>query len=187
MHAYRTHNCGQLRLADASAAARLSGWVHRKRDHGNLLFIDLRDHFGITQCVVESTSPKFPEIEALRLEAVITVTGKTEKNFKTLVFDKQGVLVRATADVDSPGGGKTELTITWKYVKFADKYAPASWTVSLELTGMGKYTETTKLTYEKMGDYQVPKLAEASGSIGGNTTATKQIEFSDWKFNDDVS
>ena len=75
MHVYRTHNCGQLRIADAGSAARLSGWVHRKRDHGNLLFIDLRDHFGITQCVIESSSPKFPELEALRLEAVITVSG----------------------------------------------------------------------------------------------------------------
>ncbi len=75
MHAYRTHNCGQLRIADAGSAARLSGWVHRKRDHGNLLFIDLRDHFGIAQCVIESSSPKFPELEALRLEAVITVSG----------------------------------------------------------------------------------------------------------------
>jgi aspartyl-tRNA synthetase len=75
MHVYRSHNCGQLRLVDAGSEARLSGWVHRKRDHGNLLFIDLRDHFGITQCVVESSSPKFAELEALRLEAVITVSG----------------------------------------------------------------------------------------------------------------
>ena len=59
MHAYRTHTCGQLRLADAGSTVRLSGWVHRKRDHGNLLFIDLRDHYGITQCVVDTSSPLF--------------------------------------------------------------------------------------------------------------------------------
>jgi len=119
-------------------------------------------------------------------ETVITVTGNTKENFKTLVFDKQGMLVRATADVDSPAGGKTELTIAWTYIKFGEKYAPASWKISLELPGMGKYVETTKLTYQKAGPYQVPKLAEASGSIGGNTTATKRIAFSDWKFNDDI-
>ena len=56
MHAYRTHTCGALRLADAGQTARLSGWVHRKRDHGQLLFIDLRDHYGITQCVIDVSS-----------------------------------------------------------------------------------------------------------------------------------
>src|ERR1700749_2194095 len=76
MHAYRTHTCGALRLADAGQAARLSGWVHRKRDHGQLLFIDLRDHYGITQCVIDVSSPLFAAADALRLESVITVTGK---------------------------------------------------------------------------------------------------------------
>ncbi|NKB20631.1 MAG: aspartate--tRNA ligase [Alphaproteobacteria bacterium] len=76
MHRYRTHNCDALRMADSGATARLSGWIHRKRDHGNLLFVDLRDHFGITQCVVDVSSPVFPEIETLRLESVICVTGE---------------------------------------------------------------------------------------------------------------
>ncbi len=76
MHAYRTHTCGALRLADAGQDARLSGWVHRKRDHGQLLFIDLRDHYGIAQCVIDVSSPLFAAADALRLEAVITVTGK---------------------------------------------------------------------------------------------------------------
>ena len=79
MHAYRTHNCGELRAANAGTEARLSGWVHRKRDHGNLLFVDLRDHFGLTQCVIEVDSEIFPQIEALRLETVICVTGKIEE------------------------------------------------------------------------------------------------------------
>ncbi len=79
MHAYRTHNCGELRLGDAGTEARLSGWIHRKRDHGNLLFIDLRDHYGLTQCVIEVTDPIFAEVEALRLETVLTVTGPIEK------------------------------------------------------------------------------------------------------------
>ncbi len=75
MHAYRTHTCGALRAADAGSTARLSGWVHRKRDHGGLLFIDLRDHYGITQCVIPSGSPVFAAADRLRPESVITVTG----------------------------------------------------------------------------------------------------------------
>ena len=76
MHAYRTHTCGALSLPDAGGPARLSGWVHRKRDHGQLLFIDLRDHYGITQCVIEVSSPLFPAVDALRLESVVTITGQ---------------------------------------------------------------------------------------------------------------
>ncbi len=76
MHAYRSHTCGALRLADAGQTARLSGWVHRKRDHGQLLFIDLRDHYGVTQCVIDISSPLFAAADALRLETVVTVTGK---------------------------------------------------------------------------------------------------------------
>jgi len=75
MHAYRTHTCGELRLSHAGSQARLSGWVHRKRDHGQLLFVDLRDHYGLTQCVVDVSSPLFEAFEALKLESVITVTG----------------------------------------------------------------------------------------------------------------
>jgi aspartyl-tRNA synthetase len=76
MHVYRTHTCGALRLADAGRPARLSGWVHRKRDHGHLLFIDLRDHYGVTQCVIDASSPLFPAADALRLESVVTLTGR---------------------------------------------------------------------------------------------------------------
>ncbi|HLB80805.1 MAG TPA: aspartate--tRNA ligase [Dongiaceae bacterium] len=76
MHRYRTHTCGALRAGDAGAEARLSGWVHRKRDHGNLLFIDLRDHYGLTQCVIDASSPLFAELEAVRPESVVSVTGK---------------------------------------------------------------------------------------------------------------
>jgi len=75
MHAYRTHTCGQLRAADVGKAARLSGWVHRKRDHGQLLFIDLRDHHGITQCVINAGSASFEAAAVLRPESVVTVTG----------------------------------------------------------------------------------------------------------------
>jgi aspartyl-tRNA synthetase len=75
LHAYRTHTCAQLRAANVGETVRLSGWVHRKRDHGNLLFIDLRDHYGITQVVLDTDSPAFAVADALRSECVITVTG----------------------------------------------------------------------------------------------------------------
>src|SRR5277367_2196171 len=75
MHPYRTHDCGALRKDAVGTRVRLSGWVHRRRDHGGLVFIDLRDHYGITQCVVEPDSPAFAETDRLRSEWVITITG----------------------------------------------------------------------------------------------------------------
>jgi len=75
MHPYRTHTCGALRLADAGTVVRLSGWVHRRRDHGNLVFIDLRDHYGLAQCVIDVSGPLLAEVEKTRLESVVTVTG----------------------------------------------------------------------------------------------------------------
>jgi aspartyl-tRNA synthetase len=79
MHAYRTHNCGELRLSDDGQQVRLSGWIHRKRDHGDLMFVDLRDNFGLTQVVADVSSMGFVEIEAASLESVICVTGKVLK------------------------------------------------------------------------------------------------------------
>src|SRR5580700_8946656 len=76
MHRYRSHTCGELRAADSGREARLSGWCHRIRDHGGLLFIDLRDHYGITQCVADPDSPVFKEIEKLRSEWVVRLDGK---------------------------------------------------------------------------------------------------------------
>src|SRR5271154_7201475 len=75
MHPYRTHDCGALRKDAVGTRVRLSGWVHRRRDHGGLLFIDLRDHYGITQCVVEPKAIAFPEADKVRSEWVITITG----------------------------------------------------------------------------------------------------------------
>ena len=75
MHAYRTHDCAALRATDAGTTARVSGWIHRKRDHGGVLFIDLRDHFGLTQIVVGPGSPAFETLDRARLESVVTVTG----------------------------------------------------------------------------------------------------------------
>ncbi len=98
MHQYRTHTCGQLRVDDAGEVVRLSGWVHRTRDHGNLMFIDLRDHYGITQCVVDISSPVFASVENLSNESVITV---------------QGPVARRTDDTINPSipTGEVELRI----------------------------------------------------------------------------
>lgn len=77
MHKYRTHNCNELKISDVGAAVKLSGWVHRRRDHGNLVFIDLRDHYGITQIVFTDQNPQLmDDASRLRYESVITVTGK---------------------------------------------------------------------------------------------------------------
>ncbi len=75
MHAYRTHHCGALRLTDAGAQVRLSGWVHRKRDHGGLMFIDLRDHYGLTQLVLSPETPGFAIAERVRAESVLRIDG----------------------------------------------------------------------------------------------------------------
>jgi aspartyl-tRNA synthetase len=76
MHVYRTHNCAELRKNNVGETVRLSGWIHRKRDHGQLLFVDLRDHHGITQIVSDTDSPAFKILDRLRLESVVTVEGE---------------------------------------------------------------------------------------------------------------
>ncbi|MDA7945954.1 MAG: aspartate--tRNA ligase [Hyphomicrobiaceae bacterium] len=78
MHAYRTHTCRELRKNDVGTQVRLSGWVHRVRDHGGLLFIDLRDHYGLTQCVIEPENAEFSKAEQLHAEWVIRVDGRVD-------------------------------------------------------------------------------------------------------------
>ena len=128
MHAYRTHTCGALRLPDAGRPARLSGWVHRKRDHGQLLFIDLRDHYGITQCVIDVSSPLFPAVDALRLESVVTVTGR--------------VAARSTDTINPKlDTGQVELAIAALEVQSAAE--PLPFTVNTE----AEYPEDMRLAY----------------------------------------
>jgi len=79
MHRYRSHSCGALRDANIGQEVRLSGWCHRIRDHGGLLFIDLRDHYGLTQCVADPDSPAFQDAERLRAEWVVRIDGKVRK------------------------------------------------------------------------------------------------------------
>jgi aspartyl-tRNA synthetase len=79
MHAFRSHTCGELTESHVGQAVRLSGWINRKRDHGQLVFVDLRDHYGLTQCVIDSSDEAFAAVEATRLESVVTITGTVLK------------------------------------------------------------------------------------------------------------
>jgi aspartyl-tRNA synthetase len=125
---YRTHTCGELRAADAGMTAKLSGWVHRKRDHGNLVFIDLRDHYGITQCVVAGGSAPFAEAEGLRLESVITVAG-------TVVRRAPG------AENTKLPTGEIELAVTQLTVQSVADPLP------LQVNSDAEFPEETRLRY----------------------------------------
>ncbi|MBV8888795.1 MAG: aspartate--tRNA ligase [Alphaproteobacteria bacterium] len=128
MHAYRTHSCGALRLSDEGQTARLSGWVHRKRDHGQLLFIDLRDHYGITQCVIDVSSPLFAAADSLRLESVVTATGR---------------VVARSAETVNPNlaSGEVELVIDELVVQSAAEPLP------LPVNTEAEYPEDMRLRY----------------------------------------
>ena len=128
MHAYRTHTCGALRLTDAGQPARLSGWVHRKRDHGQLLFIDLRDHYGVTQCVIDISSPLFPAADALRLESVVTMTGR---------------IAARSADTVNPKLDTGEVELVIADIEILSEAEPLPFPVNAE----AEYPEDMRLTY----------------------------------------
>ncbi|MEQ8559345.1 MAG: aspartate--tRNA ligase [Henriciella sp.] len=85
MHAYRSHTCGELTKAQVGESVKLSGWLHRRRDHGGVMFIDLRDHYGLTQCVFNPGTPGFETVEYLRAESVITIEGKVVAREDSLI------------------------------------------------------------------------------------------------------
>ena len=76
MNKYRTHTCGELTKDHKNKEISLSGWINKKRDHGNLLFVDLRDNYGITQCVIQKSNSNFSQLEKLPLETVVKINGK---------------------------------------------------------------------------------------------------------------
>ncbi|MDE8347413.1 MAG: aspartate--tRNA ligase [Acidocella sp.] len=127
-HPYRTHHCAALRPADIGQTARLSGWVHAKRDHGGLLFIDLRDHFGITQCIFAPGAPAFAAAEIVRVESVITVEGE--------------VVARApgTDNAKLPTGG-VELRVATLTVQSAADVLP------IQVAGSETYPDELRLKY----------------------------------------
>ena len=131
MHIFRTHTCGELRAQQDGTNARLSGWIDRKRDHGNLLFIDLRDNFGTTQVVVDVSSPLFPKIEELSLESVITVTGPVVRRSEETInsgiptgeveLQIQSIDVQSTADplpmpVNQDAGYPEDIRLRYRFL-----------------------------------------------------------------------
>ena len=128
MHVYRSHHCAELSASHIGEVARLSGWVHAKRDHGGLLFLDLRDHFGLTQCVIAQDSPVFAEAERLRVESVITVTGE--------------VVARAPGTVNPKlATGAIELRVEALEVQSAADVLP------IQVAGDGQYPDDLRLKY----------------------------------------
>ncbi len=128
MHLYRTHTCGELRAAAAGRPARLSGWVHAKRDHGGLLFIDLRDHYGMTQCVFPAGSPAFAAADAVRAESVITVTGQVTEREPGTVNPKLPT-------------GEVELRVNELVVQSAAEVLP------MQVAGDERFPEELRLKY----------------------------------------
>lgn len=128
MHSYRSHTCGQLRKTDAGQTVRLSGWVHRKRDHGNLLFIDLRDHHGLTQCVIDTDSTSFKIAEAVRNESVIRI---------------DGIVIERTSDTVNPkmGTGEIEIQVSDVEVLSTADMLP------LQVNSDAEFPEDTRLRY----------------------------------------
>src|SRR6202046_431991 len=128
MHRYRSHTCGALRDSDIDQSVRLSGWCHRIRDHGGVLFIDLRDHYGLTQCVADPDSPAFKDAEKLRSEWVVRIDGKVR---------------RRPAGTDNPElpTGAVEL-----YVSEIEVLGPAG-EVPMRVCGEQKYHEDIRLKY----------------------------------------
>jgi aspartyl-tRNA synthetase len=125
---YRTHTCGALNITHAGQTVRLSGWVHRKRDHGNLLFVDLRDHYGLTQCVVAQGSPAFASMESLKPESVVRIDGQ--------------VVARTPETVNSKmSTGEIEVHVT--QVAVLSEAAP----LPLQVNSNGDFPEDTRLTY----------------------------------------
>ncbi len=128
MHRYRTHTCGQLRESDDGQLARLSGWCHRIRDHGGVLFIDLRDHYGMTQCVIDPDSPAFKLVETFRAEWCVRLDGKVRRR------------PAGTENADMPTG-QVEL-----YVTEAEVLGPAA-ELPLPVFGDQDYPEETRLRF----------------------------------------
>jgi aspartyl-tRNA synthetase len=131
MHAYRTHTCAEVRLSDVGKTVRLSGWVHRKRDHGGVLFLDLRDHYGVTQIVADADSPVLAALEQIRVESVVTIDGEVKARSEGTrnanlptgdieVFAREVTVQSAAAELPMPVAGEQdypeEIRLKYRYL-----------------------------------------------------------------------
>ena len=85
MSKFRTHNCGELNIKNKNEEVSISGWLNKKRDHGNLLFLDLRDNYGVTQCVIDKESNSFKDLEKIPLETVLKINGTVLQRSKETI------------------------------------------------------------------------------------------------------
>ena len=144
MHAYRTHTCNQLRAADTGAEVKLSGWVHRVRDHGQLVFLDLRDHYGITQVVADSAGQLFDQLSKLKNESVVTAVGR--------------VVARAKEAINpNLPTGEIEVVATTLIIESEAGVLP------LQVNSEAEYPESTRLTYRFGG--RDMRLTDVHGNV----------------------
>ena len=141
MHAYRSHTCADLTAAQVGDTVRLSGWVHRRRDHGGVVFIDLRDHYGITQVLCDPDSPVFSEVEKLRAEVCIRIDGTVKARDPQLVNPKL-----ATGEIEV-------------FIRDVEVLGPVVGDLPLQVFGDQDYPEETRLTYRYL-DLRREKMQE---------------------------
>ena len=173
MHIYRSHTCGALSASDTGQTVRLSGWVHRKRDHGGVLFVDLRDHYGLTQIVADVDSPALAILEGLRLESVITIEGDVKARSETTVnpnlptgaievYARAATLLSRAEELPLPVAGEQEYPeeIRLKY-RFLDLRRE---TLHANIVKRTKIISDTRRRMEAIGftEYSTPILTASS-------------------------
>ena len=173
MHIYRSHTCGALSASDTGQTVRLSGWVHRKRDHGGVLFVDLRDHYGLTQIVADVDSPALAILEGLRLESVVTIEGDVKARSETTVnpnlptgaievYARAATLLSRAEELPLPVAGEQEYPeeIRLKY-RFLDLRRE---TLHANIVKRTKIISDTRRRMEAIGftEYSTPILTASS-------------------------
>lgn len=128
MNPYRSHTCGELRTNHANQAVIISGWIHRKRDHGNLLFLDIRDHYGLTQCVIDTDNTTFSIAESVRVESVVRV---------------EGLVVNRTPETINPKMATGDIEIQVSKIEILS----AADVLPLQINSDAEYPEETRLRY----------------------------------------